>query len=482
MSRRVGLKRLIGIVAVVLVAVIAAAGLYAWSFLRTDEALAYGQDAEHFKYGSTGTEAEGGIPYWIWRVLPDLFPEYLPAREGEGYARLGFVFESADHDRPIGLTYRTKPIPLTALNCAPCHAGTLRESPDAPRQIILGMPAQQFDPQSYVRFLTAAARDDRFNPDVLIPAIREVNPDFSWLDRALYRFLVIPQTKDGLIARGESSSWFDLFPPQGPGRVDIFTQIKIDAGMGGHPDAPAGASEFSSVWNQHAHRELPARWDGNSTESKELARAAAFGSGATDESLDTDALDRVERFIADLPVPKFPADRIDPSRAAAGEAVFMANCAECHDFAGARIGQIISISEIGTDPDRLDNITAELIEMVNEESKAQPWGETHFRKTEGYVNMPLDGVWLRAPYLHNGSVPSLRDLLKPPGERPAIFYRGYDVYDFEDLGFVSTGPEAEAAGVRFDTSDKGNGNQGHAFGTTLTPDEKENLLEFLKTQ
>ena len=47
-----------------------------------------------------------------------------------------------------------------------------------------------------------------------------------------------------------------------------------------------------------------------------------------------------------------------------------------------------------------------------------PWRFNHFRKTNGYANMPLDGVWLRAPYLHNGSVPTLRALLFPD-ERPA---------------------------------------------------------------
>ena len=54
---------------------------------------------------------------------------------------------------------------------------------------------------------------------------------------------------------------------------------------------------------------------------------------------------------------------------------------------------------------------------------------SHFRKTFGYANSPLDGVWLRAPYLHNGSVPTLRDLLEPSDQRPKTFYRGYDVYD-----------------------------------------------------
>ena len=66
---------------------------------------------------------------------------------------------------------------------------------------------------------------------------------------------------------------------------------------------------------------------------------------------------------------------------------------------------------------------------MNTIGEGKPWRFSHFRKTNGYANMPLDGLWLRAPYLHNGSVPTLRALLFPE-ERPAVFYRGYDVYDW----------------------------------------------------
>ena len=58
--------------------------------------------------------------------------------------------------------------------------------------------------------------------------------------------------------------------------------------------------------------------------------------------------------------------------------------------------------------------------------------------------MPLDGIWLRAPYLHNGSVPTLRALMFPDA-RPAVFYRGYDVYDWENVGFVASGPTSADA-------------------------------------
>jgi hypothetical protein len=86
-----------------------------------------------------------------------------------------------------------------------------------------------------------------------------------------------------------------------------------------------------------------------------------------------------------------------------------------------------------------------------------------------------------AEYLHNGSVPSLTDLLEPPARRPRIFYRGYDVYDRERVGFVSVGPDAEQHGVRYDTSQPGNSNQGHLWGTELAAGDTRALIEYLKT-
>jgi hypothetical protein len=94
--------------------------------------------------------------------------------------------------------------------------------------------------------------------------------------------------------------------------------------------------------------------------------------------------------------------------------------------------------------------------------------------------MPLDGIWLRAPYLHNGSVPDLRSLLFPE-ERPRVFYRAYDVYDWERVGFVSGSAEAEREGVRFDTSLRGNGNGGHLYGTDLPAATRVAIIEYLKT-
>jgi hypothetical protein len=95
--------------------------------------------------------------------------------------------------------------------------------------------------------------------------------------------------------------------------------------------------------------------------------------------------------------------------------------------------------------------------------------------------MPLDGVWLRAPFLHNGSVPTLRDLLEVPENRPKEFYRGYDVYDPVKVGFVSNVTEENGHKYfRYDTSTPGNSNAGHLYGTSLTAEEKDALVEYIK--
>jgi hypothetical protein len=188
----------------------------------------------------------------------------------------------------------------------------------------------------------------------------------------------------------------------------------------------------------------------------------------------------VAKWALDLKPPAFPAARIDRSRVEKGGQVYQASCARCHALDGAAVGQVTPLAEVGTDPERLNSFTSALAAQMNTIGTGKPWKFSNFRKTEGYANMPLDGVWLRAPYLHNGSVPTLRGLLFPE-ERPATFHSGYDVYDWQRVGFVSVGPDAERNGVAFDTRLRGNSNAGHVYGSELPPADREALLEYLKT-
>lgn len=460
-----------------------AAGSYVLASIQRDEPEQHVGFEEHFKYGSIGSDRLG-IPYWIWMVLPTVFPDHLPEGPSEGYARFGFIYErSSPKSRPIGVSYREKNIPQIGLNCAVCHTGTLRDYPEDPGRFVLGMPANQFNLQGYLRFLFAVANDDSFNADTLIPAIGEINPRFSWIDRLVYRFLVIPRTRDGLLGQIKDFAWMDSRPDHGPGRVDTFTLFKELSDLG---DNTVGTVDLPSIWSQDIRRGMWLHWDGNNNSVDERNINAAIGTGGVtnmEEAIDLEGINRIADWIATLTPPKFPETKINRQRAEAGSTVYQTNCAVCHSLDGAQVGQVTRIQEVGTDRDRLDSFTEDLANLFNSTVGAgRPWDFTHFRKTDGYANMPLDGIWLRAPYLHNGSVPTLRDLLKPSEERPKEFYRGYDVYDFDDVGFISAGPEAERLGFKYDTTAKGNGNQGHEYGTNLNQKEIDDLVEFLKTQ
>ena len=110
----------------------------------------------------------------------------------------------------------------------------------------------------------------------------------------------------------------------------------------------------------------------------------------------------------------------------------------------------------------------------------------NFRKTHGYANMPLDGIWLRAPYLHNGSVPTLRDLLEPAAQRPVqVLSRLRRLRSRRTSVSCRTSPsEGERTFHLIDTRQPGNSNRGHdgpAYGTTLSAADKDALVEYLKT-
>jgi cytochrome c peroxidase len=190
----------------------------------------------------------------------------------------------------------------------------------------------------------------------------------------------------------------------------------------------------------------------------------------------------VLEYLRDLPAPKYPFT-VDTKLAAAGAATYATACAECHDANGARANVPIPIIELGTDRSRLDAWTSQSAEAINTFGEEHEWKFSSFRKAqEGYAAPALDAIWLNAPYLHNGSVPTLSDLLEPAASRPSRFWRGYDVYDQARVGFVSDGTEAQREGAPFDVTRPGNSNNGHTYGTTLTADEKRALIEYLKTR
>ena len=104
-----------------------------------------------------------------------------------------------------------------------------------------------------------------------------------------------------------------------------------------------------------------------------------------------------------------------------------------------------------------------------------------------YKARPLDGIWATAPYLHNGSVKSLYELLLPADQRDKEFWVGNLEFDTEKVGYVDAKPANGQASV-FKTHDEddeiieGNGNQGHEYGAAnFSEDDRKALVEYMKS-
>jgi hypothetical protein len=449
--------------------------------------------ARIFNHGSIGNETVQGLPYWIWRVLPQMFPEYLPGRQA-GYPSLGLFWEPGE-ELPVGFSKKTLgAIPRVAPNCAFCHQGTYRLFADEPSQLVTAGIGNNVNPQAFLRFLMRSAEDARFTSDNVMKEITAIYDMPLW-ERVLYRYLLIPATKKALNQQSARYEWMKSRPDWGPGRIDPFNPVKF-YNLKLPDDGTIGNSDMMPLWDLEGltpQTRYAFHWDGLSTSLEESALAGAIGDGLTSNAYADvkNDLAQVIKFAQLNQPPPSPFKtmlkpgspyRVEAEQVETGRTLYQNLCADCHDKNGKRYRTVIPAGEIGTDRHRIDMWTAEAAQRYLQYEPGYDWGFKAFQKVNGYLATKLTGLWLRGPYLHNGSVPTLRDLLNPPAQRPRVFYRGYDLIDAKNGGFVSQPDStAERRGTRYDTAVPGNGNEGHLYGVDLSNEEKDSLLAFLKT-
>jgi mono/diheme cytochrome c family protein len=471
---------------VALVVVAAAFGWIAYDRFFVREIPTFASDADHFKYGSIGNDGETGLPYPIWRALPKVFPEHLPGPGG--YSSLGLRWEAGrDHeiDAPVGASKARVGVERIAINCAFCHFVSVRTAAGTEPTIVEAGAGNTIDVLGYQRFLMRCASDPRFTADVLLPVI-EQDTQLSWLDRLLYRFVLIPITRKRLLEQKEEFAWTERRPEWGPGRIDPFNPVKFGM-LGLEDDGTIGNSDMQAVWNLGARERIranaPLHWDGLSTSLHEVVLSSALGDGATAKEFDFASMDRIERFLQATVPPPSPY-RPDGAAVERGKALYVEHCAECHAADGTRTLTIVPVEEVGTDPHRAEMWTDAARDAYNGYREGYDWGFRSFQNVEGYVAEPLQGLWLGAPYLHNGSVPTLADLLAPPEARPRAFVRGLEDLDPERGGFVAPACDPRQkpeVGFCYDVSQPGNYNGGHNYGTGLGDADRADLLAYLKT-
>ena len=484
--RRTGFRYLL--IAVLVLIVLGAAGgsIFWWKFLKS-QSQDFADDQARFTYGSLGSELTVGMPYPIFMILPRVFPDlvekyakqgYGPAKPGwGGYTAFGLAWEPG-HRLPAGLSIKRLGYERVTANCALCHTASYRLSADAEPVFVTGGPGHTVNIQALLRFLFAAVHDRRFTAARLLPEIA-VHFPLDWLDWQIYSFILIPKMKAALLLAEHELGWMEQKPAWGPGRDDAFNLPKFIL-LQQHWDDSVSNTDFPALW-QMADRDRTLLHAGGEAKTVYAVTAtSAFGAGSLPDAEFRRRNEWIVGFLRTLPAPKYPVS-IDATRAQHGATLFQAQCASCHSAGGARTGTVVPLAEIGTDPAHVRAWTEGDARRMNALTGALGMDGATLQAASGYVAKPLVGVWLLGPYLHNGSVPTLADLLMPPAQRPAVFYRGYDVLDQEQVGFVSTGSAAQAVGFRYDTTLPGNGNGGHTYGSDLSPDDRRDLLEFLKT-
>jgi RoxA-like, cytochrome c-like len=267
------------------------------------------------------------------------------------------------------------------------------------------------------------------------------------------------------------------------------------------PPVPAPVDVKSVNWATHRYH---ANWDANQGAS---SRTLASGASATGDPrmVNVRIHEPLNPFIDNLPPSPYPFASVDLARAREGKALFATKCSTCHT---PRNQTIYPASSLGVDPNRtmvntsvsrygLAALVTEACSIYGLNHQGQPGADwcvpqgdwqarldEYFRDTprrvaegtNGYKADMLHGIWAQAPYLHNGSVPTLGQLMCPD-TRPKRFLRGNLHYDEVLVGFEwQNRPAARYSPYdtmlikEYDTTVPGKANTGHPYGSDVCPD------------
>ncbi|MBN8605362.1 MAG: hypothetical protein J0L81_00435 [Caulobacterales bacterium] len=426
------------------------------------------------------------------------------------------------HGLSLGIVQRNMPrVELTAANlaCSSCHAGHTFDANGAPRTDIawLGAPNTSLDLELYVREVYAAFKAVRGDEERLIATMRTLFPDTSDAEIRTIQSFVMPRLQARMDALEASGDRALPFLNGAPGLTNGVAALRMQFGLL-DDDAYETARGFTSIPDLGARGFRSALlYDGAyapRTGAPDRAMAFADISGAHIDELAAvtafftvpsmgvhpdraaayiDETQAVFAFLRDYQAPRFPG-RVDPHSAALGRGLYAASCASCHGTYDESLENptLVSfpnwIGPYDTDPGRWQVFDRGVSHAVTQSAYGD---RINARATGGYAAPLLEGLWLSAPYLHNGSVPTLWHLMHP-NERPARFQVGGHRLDYARVGIAGErdangdylyprGYQPWSTPSLIDTRARGFSNQGHvAEFETLSEAQKRALLEYLK--
>ncbi len=512
-----------------------------WRQERADRQAAFDEylavNSDQFKSFKNAPLGNLGIPMIMLRLFPEIFPDVWGA-PSDHFAPVGLHQDTYEPTRvlPLGLgfigsepavptPYGNVNVNVVALTCMGCHGGTVQGA-DGSVTTIPGAPNTQFDGFRGAVYRTVT--DARYTADGFRAALAAKPLGWVYGDPALGQqeavergiFMApgaaeqfLAKLRAGSLAGGQRfaqtlGAYTYQVPnapnPYGstPGYLDAIgagiailvnpatlTPDQVKAAL---PPLPA-MIDIMSVWRQSDRP--AAQWDGSIISPIHRNLGAEFGVIGDPSHLNMKNVELTTPFTQDLPAPPYPFD-VERAAAKRGERLFGRYCASCHAPGNATI---FPTSYVGTDANRASIWTPVSIAglqgalrasctnpaVCNKPDASAVPNEEITRSTGGYMALPLDGIWARAPYLHNGAVPTLAALLTK--NRPATFWRGNTTYDTQNVGFAWASQVSPRAAL-YDTSKSGNTNVGHDTAEFLgdvdwanEPRKLFDMLEYLKT-
>ncbi|MCG6897432.1 MAG: hypothetical protein LJE60_10050 [Thiocapsa sp.] len=249
-------------------------------------------------------------------------------------------------------------------------------------------------------------------------------------------------------------------------------------------------------WNMRKKHAMFYNAEGRGDHVGHMMLASTTCSDSVEEVREIDAwFVDVRAYLAGLEPPKYPF-AVDQALADQGYSVFETYCKKCHGRYGEDWrypNRVVALGKVGSDPELARKGFSDADRFIDWFQRSVYGELSQIAPALGYIAPPLDGVWATAPYLHNGSVPTIAALLDS-GSRPTYwrFDREGDdrpAYDEARLGWAYRELDEGKAGAMswdernriYDTSLTGYGNQGHTYGDELSESERLALIEHLKT-
>ena len=407
-----------------------------------------------------------GIPLEAFRELQgDAEPgPQLPGREGLN-AELPYAFNSTVTDDGVAL--------VTA-NCLGCHAAEFNG------ELVIGLGDETGD---YTRDPVAAAEAVGAYIDDPAAAAHWR----KWADRVA---AIAPYMTTHTVGVNPADNFtLALIAHRDPETLAWSPEPLLEL----PPEDPPPVS-VPPWWRMQKKHAMFYVTQGRGDHARLMMTIATFCTDSVEEARELDRFGpHLRAYIASLEPPEYPWN-IDHELAGRGQQVFEQTCSMCHGTYGEDgyyPNRVVGLDEIGTDP-RLARHAVEESDAYIRWYNQSFFGElAEATPALGYIAPPLDGVWATAPYLHNGSVPSIAALLESD-TRPSYWKRrNYDStdYDTEALGWPvevlgggkDTLDDPEARKLVYDTTLSGYGNQGHTFGDHLSDADRRAVLEYLKT-